>query len=170
MVYPKLKDYSDFIFDEIRNLVYDDIEKPRYEDDNNGLNQLSSLLERIQNRVYYPTYYKKATYLFIALSTSHYFENGNKRIALFSYIYFHQINKYHFLSIHKKQYKEWFKKYFPDYKVSRSQFQSNIGWALYNFNKAINIKADSHEQGHNYNFQELKNITENFISFISKKK
>lgn len=168
MVYPKLKDYIEFIFDAIRNLVYDDIQKPIYEKDR-GITQLQSLLQRIQDH-YYPNYYKKAAYFFVALSTGHYFENGNKRIALFSYIYFHQINKFSFRSIRKKQYEQWFKKYFPNYKISYEHFRSNAGWALYNFNKAINIKLDSHDQGHSYTFDELKEITENFIRFISRKK
>ncbi|MBD3338915.1 MAG: hypothetical protein GF353_07395 [Candidatus Lokiarchaeota archaeon] len=169
MIYPKLKDYIEFIFDDIRRLVYDDIQKPIYEKDKNGLKQLKSLLQRIQTH-YYPNYYKKAAYLFVALSTSHYFENGNKRIALFSYIYFHQINNYRFRNLQQKQYKKWFKKHFPNYKLSNEQFRSNAGWALYNFNRAINIKVDSHNQGHSYNFDKLKEITESFIQFISRKK
>lgn len=168
MVYPKLKDYNEFIFYAIRKLVYDDVQKPIYEKDK-GIHQLKSLLERIQTR-YYPDYYKKAAYLFTALSTSHYFENGNKRIALFSYIYFHQINNFRFRSLQIKQYKGWFEKHFPNYKLKNEKFRSNAGWALYNFNKAINIKKDSHGEGHSYNFNELKNITEEFIRFISRKK
>jgi prophage maintenance system killer protein len=168
MIYLKLKDYNEFIFNAIRNLVYDDKQKPEYEKDK-GIPQLKAILERIQTH-YYPNYYKKAAYLFVALSTGHYFENGNKRIALFSYIYFHQINKLRFRSIRKKQYTQWFKDYFPNYRLSHEHFRSNAGWALYNFNKAMNIKLDSNEQGHSYSFDELKEITENFIRFISVKK
>lgn len=169
MVYPKLKDYTEFIFDDIRKLVYDDIQKPIYENDKRGMAQLKSLLERIQAQ-YYPDYYTKATYLFVALSTGHYFENGNKRIALFSYIYFHQINNFRFRNLQKKQYKKWFKKYFPNYKLGLHQFRSNAGWGLYNFNKALNMKLESHSQGHNYSFNELKKITKEFLCFISRKK
>lgn len=169
MIYPKLNDYFAFLFNEIRKLVYDDIQKPIYEKDTKGIDQLKSLLQRIQTN-YYPNYHKKAAYLFVALSTSHYFENGNKRIALFSYIYFHQINNFRFRSLQQKQYRKWFKEYFPNYKLSHEQFRSNAGWALYNFNRAINIKLDSHKQGHSYKFNELKKITENFIQFISRKK
>ena len=169
MIYPKLKDYTEFIFKDIRNLVYDDIQKPIYENDEKGLEQLESLLQRIQTK-YYPDYYKKAAYLFVALSTSHYFENGNKRIALFSYIYFHQINNFRFRSIKQNQYKKWFRSHFPNYKLSKEKFMSNAGWALYNFNRAMNIKLKSHEEGHSYNFDELKDITENSIKLISRRK
>jgi|GEM_PF-2479363 len=169
MIYPKLEDYIDFLFEDIRKLVYDDVKKPLYEKDKSGIDQLKSLLQRIQTR-YYPDYHKKAVYLFIALSTSHYFENGNKRIALVSYIYFHQINNFRFRSIQKKEYKKWFNEHFPNYKLSRERFRSNAGWALYNFNKAVNIKSESHQEGHSYKFEKLKEITENFIKFISRKK
>lgn len=170
MVYPKIKDYYDFIFNYIRNLVYDDIRKPIYENDTRGIKQLNGLLERIQNDTYYPDFYKKAAYFFIALSTSHYFENGNKRIAMFSYVYFSQINHFQFRSIQKRKYINWFKTYFPNYKLDMQTFRSNIGWALYNLNRAINIKLASNKEGHNYNFDELKKISEHFIRFASRKK
>ena len=169
MVYPKPKDYTEFIFNEIRNLVYDDVQKPIYETDEEGIKQLNGLLERIQTN-YYPDYYKKAAYLFAALSTSHYFKNGNKRIALFSYIYFHQINNFRFRNLKPKGYNEWFKKYFPNYKLKYEKFKSNAGWGLYSFNRAMNIKLESHKEGHSYNFDKLKEITEDFIQFISRKK
>ncbi|MBD3270663.1 hypothetical protein GF376_04000 [Candidatus Peregrinibacteria bacterium] len=169
MVYPKLKDYTEFIFNDIRKLVYDDIQKPLYEQDTSGIEQLKGLLERVQAK-HYPNYYKKAAYLFVALSTSHYFKNGNKRIALFSYIYFHQINNFRFRSIQQKQYEKWFKTYFPNYKLHNEKFMSNAGWALYNFNRAMNIKSESHKQGHSYSFDKLKKITEDFIMLISRKK
>ena len=170
MIYPKIEDYFNFIFNDIRNLVYDDTQKPVYEKDTNGLEKLSSILELIKNNTYYPTFYKKAAYLFIALSTGHYFENGNKRIALFSYLYFTHRNKYQFRSIRTKQYKGWLKKYFPKHRLSRHEFYNNIGWALYNLNKAINIKFEENKKGHKYNFDKLKEIMEEFFQFTSKRK
>lgn len=127
MIYPKIKDYYDSIFILIRNLVYDDIRKPLYENDKRGIEQLIGLIERIQNDAHYPNFYKKAAYFFVALSAGHYFENGNKRIALFSYIYFSQINHFRFRGIQKRQYKLWFKKYFPNYKLDMQTFHSNVG-------------------------------------------
>lgn len=170
MIYPKIKSYYDFIFRNIRDLVYDDIKKPIYEEDEKGIKQLEGLLMRIQDDIYYRGFYKKAAYLFVALTTGHYFENGNKRIAIFSYIYFSQINKFKFIGVSEKKYKEWFKKYFPNYKLDMHKFRSNVGWALYNLNRAINIKQESHIEGHIYKFDDLKQIAENFMRLISKKK
>lgn len=141
-----------------------------YEEDKRGLEQLSGLLERIQNNTYYPNFYKKAAYLFVALSTGHYFKNGNKRIALFTYVHFSRANKLQFRSIRAEQYKRWFDTHFPNYKLSKQEFHSNVGWALYHFNKAMNIKFDSNTQGHSYSFNELKQITEDFIRFVSRRK
>ena len=169
MIYPKIEDYFDFIFNDIRNLAYDDIKKPIYEKDR-GVSKLDGVLEQIKNSDYYAHFYSKAAYLFASLSTGHYFANGNKRLALFSFIYFLRINKYRFRSIKKEKYKEWFKTHFPNYKLSQIEFQSNAGWALYNFNKAMNIKESENKQGHKYSFNEIKKLTEEFIQFMTRKK
>lgn len=170
MIYLTIQDYYDIIFNDIRKIVYDDDGKPRYEDCLDGIKKLESILELIQNNTYYPDYYKKASYLFITLSTGHNFINGNKRLALFSYIHFTHLNKYEYHNIDRKKYITWFKKHFPNYKISEHYFYSNIGWALYNFNITINIKYSQDKQGHTYTFEQLKKITENFLRFISSKK
>lgn len=168
MIHLEIKDYHEIIFNDIREIIYDDDGKPRYENCLDGMNKLESILTLIKNNTYYPDYHQKASYLSLALSTGHYFINGNKRLALFSYIYFTNLNKYKYRKLNEKKYIEWFKKYFPNYKMSKHNFYSNIGWALYNFNRAINIKKSQNEQGHQYNFDELKKITENFFRFITK--
>ncbi len=126
IIYPKIEDYFNFIFDDIRALDYDDSTKPLYEQDTHGINQLTSLLERIQNNCYYSDYYKKAAYFFIALSTGHYFRNGNKRIALFSYLYFHSLNRFRFRKHYKNEYKVWLRQHFPSYKFNSVQFYRKI--------------------------------------------
>ncbi len=47
-----------------------------------NLGQLESVLEHIQNDLYYPTFEEKLTHLFFGASKFHCFEDGNKRIAL----------------------------------------------------------------------------------------
>lgn len=166
MEYPSIQDYYDHIFDAIRSLVYDDTTKPTYESDIDGINQLIGVLERMQTN-YYVDYYQKASYLFLSLSTGHYFKNGNKRVAIFSYVYFHQINKNKFKGVSEKVYRQWFKKHFPNYKLSKNNFKNNVGWAIYNASKVMNIKEDSHSEGHGYAFSELKLIVEEFIRLIT---
>lgn len=169
MIYPSVDDYFGFVFDAIRALVYDDATKPpAYEKDVNGVKQLSTILELVQNDLYYPTFQKKSAYLFTSLSTGHHFENGNKRIALFSYIYFIRINKFKFRGIRKKKYKEWFMERFPKYELFNKAFSSVAGWAMYNLNRAINIKDGAN--GHSYSFDKLKEILEEFTDMIVYKK
>ena len=93
MIYLELEEYFEFIFDDIRELAYDDKAKPYYENEEAGLNQLSSILAFIQNSTLYPNFFSKAAFLFVVLSTGHKFSNGNKRLALFSYIYFSNRNE-----------------------------------------------------------------------------
>jgi death-on-curing protein len=47
-----------------------------------NLGQLESVLEQIQNDLYYPTFEDKLTHLFFCSNKFHCFEDGNKRIAL----------------------------------------------------------------------------------------
>ncbi|MCK5510663.1 Fic family protein [Candidatus Parcubacteria bacterium] len=170
MNYPKIKDYYDYIFDDIRGLVYDDKQKPFYEKDTEGIEKLKSTLDLVKNDTYYPTFFDKAAYIFISLSAGHYFINGNKRLALFSYFYFTTIDDYSFKSLSIKTYKKWFKKYFANFTMSSHDFQYNVGWALYNFNRVVNIKYSENKTGHQYNFDELKNISVTFFKFITKSK
>ena len=167
MRYLEIDDYHDRIFDDIRSLVYDDTQKPHYENERKGIEKLQSILELIKNNNHYPTCYKKAAFLFVALSTGHYFSNGNKRIALFSYLYFAFINKYISRRLKRKKYSQWFKTHFPKYRLSKHNFHTNYGWGLYNFNKAINIKDT--KAGHKYTFNELKGLCEKFLQLISLK-
>lgn len=44
-----------------------------------NLGQLESVLEHIQNDLYYPTFEDKLTHLFFGASKFHCFEDGNKR-------------------------------------------------------------------------------------------
>lgn len=170
MVYLELEDYFEYIFKDIRNLAYDDKQKPDYENQKEGLKKLESILELVKEDRYYPEFCKKAAYLFVTLSTGHIFSNGNKRIALFSFAYFFRRNGYTYRSITKAEYEKWFKTFFPKYKFSKIKFNTGFGWAWYNLNKAINIKKSEKPEGHEYDFNKLKEISENFLKFISRKK
>jgi death-on-curing protein len=44
--------------------------------------QIKSVLQHIQNDLYYPTFEDKLTHLFFALNKFHCFSDGNKRIAI----------------------------------------------------------------------------------------
>lgn len=47
-----------------------------------NMGQLSSVLESIQNDIYYPTFEEKITHLFFGACQFHCFQDGNKRIAI----------------------------------------------------------------------------------------
>ena len=166
MIYLKIEDYFEFIFEDIKKFIYDDKAKPSYENDA-GIEQFKSILDFVKNDDYYPTILNKAAYLLISISTGHKFRNGNKRLALFTFAYFLHSNNISFKKHRKKTYRKWFKQYFPKYKMSPNDFLRNVGWALYNFNKCINIKEQEKNRGHNYNYDDLKNIAEEFTNFIS---
>ena len=170
MLYLTLEDYFNIIFSDIRELAYDDVEKPMYENDSYGINKLESILTFIKNDDYYSTFYQKATYLFLNLSRGHYFSNGNKRIAIYSFLYFVYLNKYRYRNIQKNTYQKWFLKHFPNYVLEVDEFHTNWGWALFNFNKAINVTEEEKIYGHKCTFIELKDITEAFFRFILRKK
>lgn len=53
-----------------------------------------AILNFIQNDDYYPTFAEKLTYLIFRLCSGHYFNDGNKRIALTMGAYFLHKNKY----------------------------------------------------------------------------
>lgn len=169
MKYLTTEDFFTHIFKTVRDLAYDDVEKPIYENEKKGIKKLESILELIKNNNYYPSYYKKAAYLFTSISTGHYFSNGNKRLALAALFVFNYINDFIGRSVRKEKYKSWFKEKFPNYELDQNNYSSNLDWAAYNYSKAINIK-EGHNKGHIYSFDELKDISEEFIKLTTIKK
>lgn len=170
MQYLTIEHYYSFIFQDIYNLKYDDQWNIFYEDYASWISILEWILYKIQNKTYYPRFYDKATYIFLEISIWHHFPNWNKRLALFSFAIFKEINNYKFKSLSKNHYRKRFRKYFPNYKISNFFFNSNIWWWLYNLTKAINIRYDSNPCWHTYEFDELKNITKKFIKMTTLKK
>lgn len=56
---------------------------------------IRKVLDFVQNDLYYPTLVEKLAYLVFGLCTGHYFEDGNKRVALTLGTYFlHKNGKY----------------------------------------------------------------------------
>lgn len=56
---------------------------------------IHSVIEFMQNDLYYPTFVSKLTYLVFGFCSGHYFSDGNKRIALTLGAYFLHKNKYY---------------------------------------------------------------------------
>jgi prophage maintenance system killer protein len=165
VIYLDLDDFFIKIFPDIREVTYDDNPKKLYyENCKDGISQLDCVLSLIKNDDYYPSFIKKASYLFVTISTGHYFPNGNKRLALFSLAYFLALNECKWKDNSVEEYSVFLKKYFPNYKLSPKNFKTTTGWALYNFNKAINFKIP--EKDFKYNFNKIKKITEKYLKII----
>ena len=58
---------------------------------------IESLLEHIQNDLYYPEIENKLTHLFYAINKSHAFNDGNKRSSIALSAYFLEINGWDFI-------------------------------------------------------------------------
>lgn len=61
-----------------------------------NMGQLESVLDNIQNDLYYPTFEDKLTHLFFSANKFHCFEDGNKRIAISLGMQFLLLNGYVF--------------------------------------------------------------------------
>jgi len=59
-----------------------------------NVGQLESVLEHIQNDLYYPTLEEKLTHLVFAINKFHAFNDGNKRSSLVLGAYFLELNGY----------------------------------------------------------------------------
>jgi death-on-curing protein len=59
---------------------------------------IHSVIEFMQDDIYYPTFVSKITYLVFGFCSGHYFNDGNKRIALTLGTYFLHKNKYYWVA------------------------------------------------------------------------
>jgi death-on-curing protein len=59
-----------------------------------NIGYLSSVLEHIQNDLYYPTYEEKLTHLIWSINKNHAFSDGNKRLSITLGIQFLSLNGY----------------------------------------------------------------------------
>tara|TARA_R110002073_G_scaffold23863_2_gene81084 strand:- start:557 stop:1003 length:447 start_codon:yes stop_codon:yes gene_type:complete len=62
--------------------------------------QLESVLEHIQNDLYYPTFEEKLNHLIFAINKFHAFNDGNKRSSLLLGAYFLELNGYEYCVEH----------------------------------------------------------------------
>jgi|TARA_R100001039_G_C1785232_1_gene69720 death-on-curing protein len=60
----------------------------------NSIGQLSSVLDHVQNDLYYPTFEEKLTHLVFSINKFHAFCDGNKRSSLVLGAYFLELNGY----------------------------------------------------------------------------
>lgn len=163
--------YKDRVFPIVDMLQYADAELyPDYEQFPDAMHRLWSILDATK-LPYYRWFYQKEAYLFLSISTWHLFMNGNKRLALASFFVFHVMNGYDRKStITVKSGRRFFKKYFPAYQLEMIEFNSVEWRIMYNFNKCINIKKSEKPYGHEYDFDELKEITTRLFKRILCKK
>lgn len=92
------------IIDAIQSFDYVSAEEvPEYDAQPDKIDDYFALVDRIKNDTYYPDIFSKASTLFLNLN-SHYFANGNKRLAVFSMTYFLECNGWTPVTLDKDQF------------------------------------------------------------------
>lgn len=87
-------DALDYIFSSIQKYLQKENDPvPEYDKDPLGCSKIVSVLKSIQHS-YYPNFYSKSAYLFLAINKGHYFINGNKRLAAVMLKIFYTLNGY----------------------------------------------------------------------------
>ena len=128
--YIKPEDLIDIV-DTIRGLDYEyEAEVPDYDKEHDAIDQYFSLIER-SGQSFYPDIFAKASYLFININ-SHYFSNGNKRLAVTSTTFFLEKNNYTFKTLSKDKCEEILQALFGVQKLDDFDGFSPINYALYN--------------------------------------
>jgi len=139
---------------------------PDYAEDKTAVDNLGGVLERIKMDDFYPDFYDKVTYLIIQINKGHFFQNGNKRLALVSVLSFIFLNGYDVSSqdkeIYRKKIQELFSN-FKDFQDYEDFFPEEF--AYYNLSVII---ADSNE--YTSSFEELKTRVKEFFVFSLVKK
>lgn len=146
------------IVDVIQNLDYPHQEEvPKYDDQPEQIDEYFSLVDRARNDSYYPDLYSKATFLFLNLN-SHYFANGNKRLATFSLLFFLENNGCVSIGLDKRQNEQIITKHFGDHELEDYENFSAKDFLMYNV--AV-ITARFNKDG--VNFETAKEQVENFL-------
>jgi len=160
-VYPgDEKDDFSFIFDLIREYYTAHEVVPKYAEDTNAVGKIEGVVA-MSKTDYYPTFLDKATYLLIQISQGHFFGNGNKRLALVTFLYFTITNFYRFRKYSKDEQKEKLRELFPEY-GQFADFDRFDATAFAYYNLSI-IIADSKHYG--VSFDDLKRRVKKFIDF-----
>jgi death-on-curing family protein len=122
------------IVDAIQSFEYVSKEEvPDYDLEQFGIDEYFSLIDRLKNDTFYPDFFSKATGLFLYLNTSHYFSNGNKRLAVFSMLSFLQNNGFEIKRYSKQEFQNIMVNIFKCDAYEDYDNFSNMDFAMYNF-------------------------------------
>jgi prophage maintenance system killer protein len=120
------------IVDIIQSFDYiDNDEIPKYDDQPDKIDDYFALIDRLKNDIYYPDIFAKAATLFLNLN-SHYFANGNKRLAVFSMTFFLENNSWTSIKMSKMDYGNVIVKIFGDHELEDYENFSSTDFAMYN--------------------------------------
>lgn len=146
------------IIDIIRSLDYSNSEEiPRYDEQPDKIDDYFSLIDRLQNDTYYPDVMSKAAVLFLNLN-SHYFENGNKRLAVVSTVFFLENNGWVMVNRGKKFFAKIIRDSFCVEGLKDYENFSSKNFAMYN---VALITAQLNQN--NVSFEEGKRQTKVFL-------
>lgn len=154
------KDDFSFIFGLIEEYYTAYEVVPKYAEDIKAVDSVLGVVE-MSKTDYYPTFLDKATYILLQINQGHFFENGNKRLALVLFLYFILTNSYRFRGYTKGEQGEKLKELFPEYVdfVDFDKFDAT-DFATYNLSIII---ADSKKYG--ISFDDLKTRVREYIDF-----
>ena len=126
-----------------------------------SMKQVEGCLERVQWD-YVQDVIPKATQLFICINKGHYFENGNKRLALVTLLSFLLENGYGFRdNLDKAEYSELLERIFPGFEDFDGEDDfTSIEFAYYNLTIIV---ADSGKYG--FTHDQLKEKVEKFLKY-----
>lgn len=107
-----------------------------------NLGLLGSVLEHVQNDLYYPDLVDKACHLFFSINKNHAFIDGNKRSSIVLSAYFLEINGADFLITKYIQEMENIAVYVADNKISKELLREIIYELIYNgsFSEELRLK------------------------------
>lgn len=163
MNYFKEEDLS-ILFDLIYRHYSKQEPMPPYDSQKEGCKKLKGALAQVTNDTYYPTLLEKAAYLLVQINKGHFFENGNKRLALVTTLGFLLINNAQLSNHNKEEYSSLLKELFPSFKGYQDFEEFNPEeFGLYNLSIIV---ADS--AAHEPDFETLKKKVEKCLAFTIK--
>jgi len=159
-IYPSDDDDFSFIFGLVKKYYTEHEQVPDYTSDIKGVEKIKGVVD-MAKMGYYPTFFDKATYILLQINQGHFFENGNKRLALVVFLYFIYTNSHDFEDYSKEKYGERLKEIFPEY-TNPEDFErfDPKDFAYYNLSILI---ADSKKYG--ISFDDLKTRVKEYIDF-----
>lgn len=103
---------------------------------------VDSVLEHIQNDLYYPEFENKVCHLFYSINKNHAFEDGNKRTSIVLSAYFLEVNGFDFKVSHFIKEMENIAVHVADNKIDKDLLQEIITSILYenSYDEALQLK------------------------------